>query len=575
MSQPNYSLKTIRHSASHVLAQAILAVFPEAKLGIGPAIDEGFYYDFELSRPLSDADLAELEAKMRDIVAQDQTFISSVKSRAEAESLLRARNQTYKLEIIQDLNLPDYSFYENGPFLDLCRGPHVASTSQIGVIKLLKVSGAYWRGSEKNPMLQRVYGTAFHTQADLDAYLFRLEEAQKRDHRVLGKALDLFSIQEEIGGGLILWHPKGAKVRHLIESYWRNLHINAGYDLLYSPHVGLANLWKTSGHLDFYAENMYAPLQMDDQDYYLKPMNCPFHILAYTNRLHSYRQLPVRYAELGTVYRFERSGVLHGLMRVRGFTQDDAHIICTPDQVESEILAVMRLCMSILGEFGFDKVKIYLSTRPKEKYVGDLALWEDAETALRQAIDILGVPFEVDEGGGAFYGPKIDVKIEDAIGREWQCSTVQFDFNLPERFDMTYVGADGQKHRPIMIHRALLGSIERFFGILVEHYAGRFPLWLAPVQVKILSVSETVDETCKAIISQLQAAEIRVEWDASSEKIGQKIRLGISEKVPYLVVVGKREAESGLVSVRTHQTDLGTMTPEDFIQKLLTEKNSK
>lgn len=569
----SYLLSTRRHSASHVLAQAVLQIFPDAKLGIGPSIDDGFYYDFELPSALSEEDLIDIEARMTAIIAENQPFSVSTKSHAEAIDLMTKRQQPFKLEIMTDLNLPDYSFYENGPFLDLCKGPHVSHTGEIGVVKLLKVSGAYWRGSEKNPMLTRIYGTAFPSQEELEAYLHRLEEAKKRDHRVLGKELGLFSIHEEIGGGLILWHPKGAMVRHLIESYWKEAHLAHGYEFLYSPHVGLANLWKTSGHLDFYAENMYAPVQVEDQTYYLKPMNCPFHILAYTNKPHSYRQLPVRFAELGTVYRFERSGVLHGLMRVRGFTQDDAHIICTPEQVHEEIMGVMNLCMTMLTRFGFDKVKIYLSTRPKEKYVGDLPLWEKAESSLLAAIKDLNLPYEIDEGGGAFYGPKIDVKIEDAIGREWQCSTVQFDFNLPERFDMTYIGSDGQKHRPYMIHRALLGSIERFFGVLVEHYAGRFPFWLAPVQVKILSVVDAVAPYCQEVAKTLRAAGLRVELDLESEKVGHKIRQGIADKACYLMVVGKKESEANTVSVRTAQTDMGSMSVQAFLENVLTEKS--
>ncbi|NBV42412.1 threonine--tRNA ligase, partial [bacterium] len=451
------TLFEIRHSASHVLAQAVLAMFPSAKLGIGPAIDEGFYYDFDLPRALTPDDLTELETRMKAIVAENQAFRRFDLARSEAESRLAGADQNYKLEIIRDLDLPDYSFYENGPFVDLCRGPHVSHTGEIGAVKLLRVSGAYWRGSEKNKMLQRIYGTAFATQEELDAYLHRLEEAQKRDHRMLGKALDLFSVQDEIGPGLILWHPKGARVRSIIEDYWRQQHFRHGYELLYSPHIGRGQLWETSGHLSFYNENMFAEMKIDDNDYYVKPMNCPFHIMVFQNKHWSYRDLPIRYAELGTVYRYERSGVLHGLMRVRGFTQDDAHIVCMPDQVESEIANVLNLCFKMLSDFGFETIKVYLSTRPKEKYVGDLDQWGKSEQALRNAIIATGREFEVDEGGGAFYGPKIDVKIEDAIGREWQCSTVQFDFNLPERFDMTYVGSDGQKHRPYMIHRALLG----------------------------------------------------------------------------------------------------------------------
>lgn len=572
ISQP--TLYEIRHSASHVLAQAVLALFPDAKLGIGPAIDDGFYYDFDLSRTLTPDDLIALEQKMAAILAEDQVFSTYVLDRAQTEAVIADSEQPYKLEIIRDLDLGDYSFYKNGSFVDLCRGPHVASTRQIGAIKLLRVSGAYWRGSEKNKMLQRIYGTAFHTQGELDAYLIRIEEAGKRDHRLLGKELDLFSIQDDVGPGLILWHPKGARVRSIIEDYWRKSHFRAGYELLYTPHVGKSQLWETSGHLSFYNENMYAKMDVDDQDYYVKPMNCPFHVMIYNNRHWSYRDMPLRFAELGTVYRYERTGVLHGLMRVRGFTQDDAHIVCTPDQVEEEISKVLTLCFATLNDFGFEKVKVFLSTRPKEKYVGDLDRWAASETALRNAIVAAGLPFEVDEGGGAFYGPKIDVKIEDAIGREWQCSTVQFDFNLPERFDMTYVGADGQKHRPYMIHRALLGSIERFFGILIEHYEGKFPTWLAPVQVKLLSVNKEMVEYCKSVASELLAQDIRVVTDSSDEKIGYKIRQGLNERVPYLAVIGKREAEAGTLSVRGRQGDLGALTVADLISLIRGESKA-
>lgn len=565
MSSHVFPLDVIRHSASHVLAQAVLAIFPDAKLGIGPAIDDGFYYDFDLPRTLSTDDLGALEAHMNRIIAEKQVFLTYTLPKAEAAALMQKKEQPFKSILIEELNVDTYSFYENGPFLDLCRGPHVNNTGEIGVVKLMKVAGAYWRGSEKNKMLQRIYGTAFHTQADLDLYLHRLEEAQKRDHRTLGKELDLFSIQEEAGGGLVLWHPKGARVRHVIETYWKDVHYQSGYELLYTPHIGLANLWKTSGHLDFYQENMYASVQVEDEDYFIRPMNCPFHVLTFKNKPHSYRDLPVRFAELGTVYRYERSGALHGLMRVRGFTQDDAHIICTPDQMRAEILDVVNLCMTMLKKFGFEKVKVYLSTRPKEKYVGEIAEWDSAENALREAISSLDLPFEVDEGGGAFYGPKIDVKIEDAIGREWQCSTVQFDFNLPERFDMTYVGSDGQKHRPFMIHRALLGSIERFFGVLVEHYAGRFPVWLAPVQAQILSISEEVEPYCQSLKAQLASQNIRAQVDVSSEKLGYKVRQAIKEKVPYIIVIGKKEAQNQKLSVRSFQADLGEMDVEAFV----------
>ncbi|NDC82125.1 threonine--tRNA ligase [bacterium] len=559
------TLFEIRHSASHVLAQAVLAMFPDAKLGIGPAIDDGFYYDFDLPRTLTPDDLAELESKMASIIAEGQEFSTYTLDRSATETHLAHENQPYKLEIVNDLNLDTYSFYKNGPFVDLCRGPHVRTTADIGAIKLLRVSGAYWRGSEKNKMLQRIYGTAYHTQGELDAYLTRIEEAAKRDHRVLGKELDLFSIQDDIGPGLILWHPKGARVRSIIEDYWRNAHFRAGYDVLYTPHVGRSNLWETSGHLSFYSENMYAKMSVDDVDYYAKPMNCPFHVKIVQNRQYSYRDLPLRLAELGTVYRYERSGVLHGLMRVRGFTQDDAHIVCTPDQVESEIADVLTLCFSMLDRFGFNKVKVFLSTRPKEKYVGDLDRWATSETALKNAIESAGLPYEIDDGGGAFYGPKIDIKIEDAIGRQWQCSTVQFDFNLPERFDMTYVGPDGQRHRPYMIHRALLGSIERFFGILIEHYEGKFPTWLAPVQIKLLSVGQDVVPFSREIQRRLLEQDIRVVVDSSDEKIGYKIRQGLNERVPYLGVIGKREIEAGTISVRGRDGDLGPLNVEQVV----------
>jgi threonyl-tRNA synthetase len=548
---PQATLEEIRHSASHVLAQAVLQVFPDAKLGIGPVIDEGFYYDFGLSRTLTTDDLLDLESRMRRILAESQSFHTYTLPKDDALRFFQERDQPYKQELIEDLNVPEYSFYENGPFIDLCKGPHVANTSEIPAIKLMKISGAYWRGDEKRPMLQRIYGTAFHTQAELDTHLQRLEEAQKRDHRVLGKALDLFSFQDDIGPGLVLWHPKGAIIRSLIEDHWRKEHYKAGYDLLYSPHVGRSTLWETSGHLSFYRENMYAEMTIDEQSYFMKPMNCPFHIKVYESQHHSYRDLPLRYAELGTVYRYERSGVLHGLMRVRGFTQDDAHIMCTPEQVRGEILNVLSLCNDILTAFGFHKKHVYLSTRPKEKYVGDLDLWGAAESALEDAIKGMGWDYSVDDGGGAFYGPKIDIKIEDAIGRLWQCSTIQFDFNLPERFDMTYVGSDGQKHRPIVIHRALFGSLERFFGILIEHYEGKFPVWLAPVQIKLLNLSNDTLDYTKALVDTLRKAGIRVAADLSDEKLGYKIRMATTEKVPFIGVIGKKEAAENTISLRT------------------------
>lgn len=567
MSDQQFPLSTIRHSAAHVLAQAVLRLFPDAKLGIGPAIDEGFYYDLELPRTLIPIDLLKLEKYMRQIIQEKQVFKQYDMSRQDSEKRFSDLNQTYKLEIIQDLNLNEYSFYENGPFIDLCRGPHVEHTGQIGAIKLLRVSGAYWRGSEKNKMLQRIYGTAFHTQEELETHIKQQEEALKRDHRVLGKALDLFSIQDDIGGGLILWHPKGARIRNIIETYWKDQHFAADYDLLYTPHVGKANLWETSGHLQFYKENMFAPMAIDEQDYFVRPMNCPFHILVYQNAQRSYRDLPIRYAELGTVYRFERSGALHGLMRVRGFTQDDGHIICTPEQVQEEILSVLKLALNILKKFGFKKFKVFLSTRPEEKFVGNLDQWKMAEDSLKDAIETVGLPYEVDNGGGAFYGPKIDIKIEDAIGREWQCSTIQFDFNLPERFDMTYIDTDGQKKQPVMIHRALFGSVERFFGVLIEHYEGKFPMWLAPVQFKLLTVSKEVQAYAKDVLDRCKAFGFRAVLDDSSEKIGYKIRQATQEKVPFMLVIGHAEKDSGQISVRSLKDgDLGQVPLEPWLE---------
>ncbi len=547
-------LSTIRHSASHILAQAVQSLYPDVKLGIGPAIEDGFYYDFDMPTALNDQDLARIEKRMRKIIEEKQPFQYETKKRAETEALLQNLNQTYKLEIVNDLNLEEYSFYQNGPFIDLCRGPHLETTRDVPAFKLLRVSGAYWKGSEKNKMLQRIYGTAFHSQEELDDYVMRLEEAKKRDHRLLGKQLDLFSLSEEIGGGLVLWHPKGATIRHLIESTWRETHIKAGYDLIYTPHVGKGQLWETSGHLQNYKENMYSPIDVDGLDYFIKPMNCPFHILIYKTKQRSYRQLPQRYAELGTVYRYERSGVLHGLFRVRGFTQDDAHLICSKEQVHAEIESVLKFCFETLNRFGFTQFKTFISTKPAEKAVGDDTSWVLAQDALEQAVKKMNIPYEFDHGGGAFYGPKIDIKIEDAIGREWQCSTIQFDFNLPERFDMSYINAAGQKERPIMIHRALLGSIERFFGILIEHYAGKFPLWLAPVQVKIVTIHESGIAYATEIESALKAHKLRIETDYSDDKIGQKIRNGIQEKIPYLIILGKSEIETKTISVRALDT---------------------
>ncbi len=567
-------LSTIRHSASHVLAQAVLHFFPDAKLGIGPAIEEGFYYDFDLPRSLTPEDLTQIEAKMKEIIAEGQSFSHFDLDRKAALETLKKQNQPYKIELINDLSLPDYSFYKNGPFLDLCKGPHVAKTSEIGAIKLLSIAGAYWKGSEKNQMLQRIYGTAFPTEAELKAHLDLLEEAKKRDHRLLGKELELFSYSESVGTGLMLWHPKGAMLRYLIEDAWRKEHLKAGYQFVQSPHIGKSDLWQTSGHLGFYEENMFAPMEIDAHSYYVKPMNCPFHIQIYKETQHSYRELPLRWAELGTVYRYERSGVLHGLMRVRGFTQDDAHIFCRPDQLQGEIRNALDLAMRMLKLFGFTNYRIYLSTRPTEKYVGSLEEWGKAEKDLESALQSLQLNYEVDTGGGAFYGPKIDLKIEDAIGREWQCSTIQVDFNLPERFDLSYIGSDGAKHRPFMVHRALFGSIERFIGVLIEHYAGKFPVWLSPIQVKILGLNSDVIPYCESIAQTLRDQNIRVDCDFSSEKLGYKIRKAQLEKVPYMAIIGKKEAETQTLAIRSRdQGELGPLSLETLLTTIQSKKD--
>ena len=545
-----FPLSTIRHSAAHVLAQAVQVFFKDAKLAIGPAIDTGFYYDFELDRPLTDADLEKIEVEMKRIINEGQEFKQYDMAKSDAIKLFKDTNQDYKCEIMDDLDVENVSIYENGPFLDLCRGPHVDKTSQIGAVKLLKVSGAYWRGSENNKMLQRIYGTAFSNPKELKKYLFQLEEAKKRDHRKLGKELQLFSIQEDIGGGLVLWHPNGAAIRTVIEDHWRKEHQKNGYQTVFSPHIGRDHLWHTSGHLEFYEENMFAGMDIDHSPYYLKPMNCPFHIAIYQQQQVSYRDLPIRYAELGTVYRYERSGVMHGLMRVRGFTQDDAHIFCTEDQVKDEVISALEFSLEMLKTFGFDDYKIFLSTRPKDKYVGDENEWEVAEKALDLALNEKSIEFDVDEGGGAFYGPKIDIKIKDSIGREWQCSTIQFDFNLPTKFNISYINSQGEKQRPYMIHRALLGSIERFFGILIEHYAGKFPTWLAPIQLRLLPLTSKAD----GFIEELKAAcidhNIRFDIDDSNEKLGYKVRKAQLEKIPLVGIIGEKELDEKKLTIR-------------------------
>ncbi len=553
------------HSTSHLLAQAVKQLFPQAKLAIGPAIEEGFYYDFDFERPFTPEDLVRIEKRMAELAKAATPIKRKVLSKAEALSFFQKLGEIYKVELIDELPNGTISIYEQGDFADLCRGPHVSSTSKIKAFKLLSVAGAYWRGDEKNKMLQRIYGISFPTKEALEEYLTRLEEIKRRDHRKLGKELDLFSVSDEVGGGLVLWHPRGALIRTTVEDFWRREHQKNGYDFVYSPHVGRGTLWETSGHLGFYRENMYSSMEVEGQEFYVKPMNCPFHIMIYKNKLRSYRELPMRFAELGTVYRFERSGVLHGLLRVRGFTQDDAHIFVAPEDMEQEIIRVIDFTVRMLRTFGFDDFKAYIATRP-EKSVGDYTMWEQATQALKVAADKVNLGYEMDEGGGAFYGPKIDIKIKDALGRLWQCSTVQFDFNEPERFDMTYIGVDNQAHRPYMIHRALLGSIERFFGMLIEHYAGAFPVWLAPVQAKVVSITDKQLDYAKGVRDQLLAAGVRAELDARSEKLGFKIREATLEKVPYILVVGDKEVQQNAVAVRERGgQDLGSMPVNEFI----------
>lgn len=561
----------IRHSAAHVMADAVQRLFPTAKVTIGPTIDNGFYYDFDYAAGFTPDDLKKIEAKMKEIIAEGLEFVREDISKEAAIKLFTEKGESYKVQIIQDLGDVSLSIYRHGNFVDLCRGPHVKTTKEIKAFKLLKVAGAYWRGDEKNPMLQRIYGTAFAKKEDLDTHLKHLEEAEKRDHRRLGKDLDLFSTMEEHGPGLILWHPKGGCLRKTIEDFWRDQHVNGGYDLVYTPHIARLELWKQSGHWDFYRENMYSPMMVDGLEYELKPMNCPFHIQIMKRRQFSYRELPARLAELGTVYRYERSGVLHGLMRVRGFTQDDAHIFCRPDQLSTEIKTVLEFVKFMLGSFGFNSFQVYLSTRP-EKFVGEVAEWDAATDALKEALESTNTAYEVDPGEGVFYGPKIDIKITDVLGRAWQCSTIQVDFNLPQRYNMEYIGSDGAKHRPIMVHRALLGSIERFVGVLIEHYAGAFPTWLAPVQVQLIPIGETEIPYAEALMDEWKKAGLRVEVDGRNEKLGLKIREAQLQKIPYMIVIGAKEREAGKVAVRARTAgDLGQMSPQDFLNKISQE----
>jgi threonyl-tRNA synthetase len=569
------ALEVYRHSSAHLLALAVTTLFPEAQLGIGPPIENGFYYDFYRKAPFTPEDLEKIEQKMLEFVRQDLPFSRSTHEKSEGLEWFRKQGAELKCELIQEKADKQFSCYTVGSLVDFCLGPHVPSTGKIKAVKLLSIAGAYWKGDEHNKQLQRIYGTAFFSKKELDEYLNQLEEAKKRDHRRIGKELDLFSLQEEAGPGLVFWHPKGALIRTVIEDFWREEHLRGGYDFVCTPHIAKLDLWRTSGHVDFYRDSMYAPMKIDETDYQLKPMNCPFHILIYKNDLRSYRDLPLRWAETGTVYRYERSGVLAGLFRVRGFTQDDAHIFCQPSKIEDEILGVIDFTLHILSSFGFEQFEIFLSTRP-DKYVGSPEDWQRAEAALRRAIEAKGLAYSVDEGGGAFYGPKIDVKIKDAIGRSWQCSTIQFDFNLPERFDISFIAEDGKAHRPYMVHRALLGSMERFFGVLIEHYAGAFPFWLAPVQVALLPISEKHTQAVQQLCSKLAALQFRAKVDLRNEKVNLKIRRGQLEKVPFMVVIGDKEVENGTLSVRNRfDGDLGTFSFEKFVELIQHLKSTR
>ena len=546
-SENNEKLEIMRHSASHVMAEAVQALFPDAKFGIGPAIEDGFYYDFDLPRSLSPEDLPIIENKMSEIIAANLPFDREELTREEAKKLFAS--QPYKLELISEIPDEKVSIYRQGSFIDLCRGPHISSTGEIRAFKLINIAGAYWRGNETQPMLQRIYGIAFNTTEALEEHLQKLEEAGRRDHRKLGKELDLFSLHEEAGPGLVHWHPKGAVIRRIIEDFWKEEHIKRGYDIIYTPHIAKVDLWKTSGHWEFYRDSLYSPMEIDEQLYLLKPMNCLGHILIYKTKLRSYRELPMRFAELGTVYRYERSGVLHGLARVRGFTQDDAHIFCRFDQLEDEVADVLELTRFMIDTFGFTNYKVMLSTRP-EKYAGALETWEEATSTLSRALERTGIKYEIDPGEGVFYGPKIDTKIEDALGRAWQGPTVQVDFNLPQRFDVNYIGKDGQEHPVAMVHRTVLGSMERFLASLIEHYGGAFPVWLAPVQVKIIPVADRHLDYAYELENKLKADMVRAEVDARSERVNLKIRQAQLEKVPYMLIVGDKEVASSTVSIR-------------------------
>ncbi len=561
------ALDLIRHSVSHIMADAVTTLWPGTKVTIGPAIENGFYYDFDSEHAFTAQDLELIENKMREIIKNKTPFVRKEITKSEAIAHFSALDEKYKVEIINDLESNEVSLYCHGEFTDLCRGPHIPDTGFVKAFKLLSVAGAYWRGDSKNKMLQRIYGTAFLNKDDLAEYLKMAEEAKERDHRKLGKELDLYEMSEDIGPGLALWTPKGAKIRSVIENFWKKEHYKNGYELVYTPHIGRSFLWETSGHLGFYKEGMYSSMDIDGEDYYVKPMNCPFHIMLYKRKKWSYKEFPFRWAELGTVYRYEKSGSLNGLKRVRGFTQDDAHLFCRIDQLEDEIRSVLKFSLHILGSFDFTKFKVFLSTRP-EKYVGDKAVWDKAEAALDQVLKDSGLPYEINEGDGAFYGPKIDINVTDSIGRDWQLSTIQVDFNLPERFNLTYTGSDGNEHRPIMLHRALLGSLERFFGVLIEHYKGAFPVWLSPTQIVLIPVADRHFETVKKLENLLKIHNIRYYIDSRNEKTGYKVREWVVQKVPYVLVVGDNEADLLNLTVRERGGEQKVVPMDDFLKRI-------
>ena len=567
-------LDILRHSASHIMAQAVVELYgPNIQVAIGPSTEDGFYYDFDRKEPFTPDDFAAIEAKVQEIVAANLPFTRETLSIAEAKKFFQEKDEPYKVELLDDIQTQadTVSIYRQGDFVDLCRGPHIAYTGLLQAFKLLRIAGAYWRGDEKRPMLQRLYGTAFYDAKELKKYLFQLEEAKKRDHRKLGKELELFAISDQVGPGLILWLPKGALVRRVIEDYWKDEHYRNGYELLYTPHIAKREMWATSGHLDFYVDDMFSPMEVEDVSYQIKPMNCPFHIGIYKTRKRSYREFPIRWCELGTVYRFERTGALQGLMRVRGFTQDDAHIFCLPEQLEEEIFNIIDLNLHILKTFGFIEYDIYLSTRP-EKYVGSDENWQKATDALKMALEKKGLSYTVDPGEGVFYGPKIDIKIKDVLGRAWQCSTIQVDFNLPERFQLAYTAEDSRDHQPIMIHRALMGSLERFFGVLIEHYAGAFPLWMAPVQAKVLNITDAQLDYAEKVYQELRQANVRVEKDSRNEKLNYKIREAQLAKIPYMVIIGDKEKDTNTVTVRLRDgKNLEPMSVSDFAEMIREE----